>query len=106
MTTLSEPSPALAPATHWHALDAEAALAELATDAQQGLSRAEAARRLAQHGRNELQEKPRPGFLQLVLAQLNNFVVILLIVASIVSALLGDHRGVRAAACPAAPRCG
>ncbi len=84
-------APALAPATAWHALGAEAALAELGADAQQGLGGGEAARRLAQLGRNELLEKPRPGFWQLVLAQLNNFVVILLIVASVVSALLGDY---------------
>jgi Ca2+-transporting ATPase len=45
---------------------------------------------LQQHGRNELREKPRPTFLKMVIDQLNNFVVILLILASIISALLGD----------------
>ncbi len=74
----------------WHALDSEDVLVRLGAHGQTGLSSDEAARRLAQYGRNELQEKPRPGFLQLVLAQLNNFVIILLIVAAVISALLGD----------------
>jgi Ca2+-transporting ATPase len=46
---------------------------------------------LTHYGPNELKEKPRPSFLQLVLAQLNNFVIILLIIASIISAVLGDY---------------
>ena len=62
----------------------------LASHEELGLTGEQAAQRLAQYGRNELQEKPRPTFLQLVIAQLNNFVVILLIVASLISALLGD----------------
>ncbi len=74
----------------WHAMGTDDAVVQLATHQQQGLSAAEAARRLQQYGRNELQEAPRPGFWQLVLAQLNNFVIILLIVAAIISALLGD----------------
>lgn len=74
----------------WHALDLDDLLARLHTSPQRGLSGQEAAARLAHYGRNELREKPRPGFWQLVLAQLNNFVVILLIVASVISALLGD----------------
>ena len=74
----------------WHALDPEDVLVRLNTHGQTGLSSAEAARRLQQYGRNELQEKPHPGFLQLVIDQLNNFVIILLIVAAVISALLGD----------------
>jgi len=54
------------------------------------LSTEEAERRLAQFGPNQLNEKPRPTFFQLVLDQLNNFVVILLIVAAVISALLGE----------------
>ena len=50
----------------------------------------EAARRLKQYGPNQLDEKPRPTFFQLVLDQLRNFVVILLIVAALISAVLGE----------------
>ncbi len=75
----------------WHSLSTGEVLEKLNTGYQTGLSSEEAARRLQQYGHNELKEKPRPTFLKLVFDQLNNFVVILLIVASIVSALLGDY---------------
>ncbi len=57
----------------------------------EGLSSEEVEKRLQQYGPNQLKEAPRPGFLTLLWAQLNNFVVILLIVASVISALLGDY---------------
>ena len=74
---------------HWHSLPADDVFTRLEVPAQ-GLSLEEVARRLAHYGPNELREKPRPTFLQLVLAQFNNFIVILLIIASVISALLGD----------------
>jgi Ca2+-transporting ATPase len=73
----------------WHALNAEGAIAQLQSS-ETGLSSDEVARRMQQYGPNELREKPRPTFFQLVAAQLNNFIVILLIAASVISALLGD----------------
>ncbi len=74
----------------WHALTAEEVLSHLEVrDA--GLTSAEAEKRLRHYGPNQLKEAPRPGFLALLWGQLNNFVVILLIVASIISALLGDY---------------
>lgn len=75
----------------WHALSAEEVLERLETPEQQGLSTAEAERRLAQYGPNQLDEKPRPSFFQLVLDQLKGFVIILLIVASVISAILGEY---------------
>jgi Ca2+-transporting ATPase len=75
----------------WHALSADQVLKELDTGLQSGLTNSEAARRLEQYGPNQLAEKPRPGFLKLVLDQLNNFVVILLIVAALISLLLGEY---------------
>ena len=73
----------------WHALNAERAMAQLRSS-DTGLSSDEVVRRRQQYGPNELREKPRPTFFQLVFAQLNNFIVILLIAASVISALLGD----------------
>ncbi len=55
------------------------------------LTTEEAKRRLEHYGPNQLQEAPRPTFLQMLWEQLNNFVVILLIVASVISALLGEY---------------
>ena len=74
----------------WHALNAEEVLNHLEVR-DEGLSSAEVEKRLEQYGPNQLREAPRPGFLALLWAQLNNFVVILLIVASVISALLGDY---------------
>jgi Ca2+-transporting ATPase len=74
----------------WHALTTEDVLRHLEVQ-NDGLSNEQAARRLAQYGQNQLQEASRPTFLQMLWEQLNNFVVILLIVASVVSALLGDY---------------
>lgn len=74
----------------WHALEAIQVLQHLEVH-EEGLTSEEATRRLAQYGPNQLREAPRASFLQMLWEQLNNFVVILLIVASIISALLGDY---------------
>src|SRR5512146_2725113 len=73
----------------WHALESEAVLRDLRVH-EGGLTSEEAAGRLRRHGHNELQEQKRGGFWSMLWEQLNNFVVILLIVASLVSALLGE----------------
>jgi Ca2+-transporting ATPase len=80
------------PADHWHALDPEEILRQLATPSESGLSSEEAERRLAQYGANQLEEAPGITFWQMLYEQFNNFVVIMLIVASIISALLGDYK--------------
>ena len=74
----------------WHALTPEDVLRHLEVQ-ENGLNGEQAARRLAQYGQNQLLEAPRPTFWHMLWDQLNNFVVILLIVASIISALLGDY---------------
>lgn len=83
--------PAASDGPAWHHVPAEQVLKELSTDDRKGLTSQEAARRLSVYGPNELQERPRPGFWQMLLAQFNNFVIWILIVASIISALLGDY---------------
>jgi Ca2+-transporting ATPase len=75
----------------WHAREAEDVFRSLATSPQDGLTFEEATRRLKQHGPNELAEAPRPTFWHKLLQQFNNFIVIILIIASIVSAILGDY---------------
>jgi Ca2+-transporting ATPase len=75
----------------WHAVEPEEVLARLATYAESGLSSSEAEKRLAQYGPNELDEASPTSFWQMLGEQFNNFVVILLIVAAVISALLGDY---------------
>ena len=74
----------------WHTMSAEETARRLGTDLQRGLSQEEAARRLEQFGPNELAEKPRPSFWALLLSQFNNFLIIILLVASVISILLGE----------------
>jgi P-type Ca2+ transporter type 2C len=74
----------------WHAWKAQEVLDHLKVQGN-GLTTEEAKRRLEQYGPNQLKEAPRPTFLQMLWEQLNNFVVILLIVASVISAVLGDY---------------
>ena len=74
----------------WHSLTTEDVLRHLEVK-EDGLTTEEATRRLEQYGMNQLQESPRSTFLQMLWEQFNNFVVILLIIASLVSAFLGDY---------------
>ena len=74
----------------WYALSADEVLNKLDTTPIKGLSESEVEKRQQIHGLNQLNEKPRATFLQLVLCQLKSFVVILLIVASVISMILGE----------------
>ncbi len=74
----------------WHTLGPEQVLKHFEVR-ENGLTSEEAKKRLEHYGPNQLKESPRPTFLQMLWDQLNNFVVILLIVASVISALLGDY---------------
>jgi P-type Ca2+ transporter type 2C len=55
-----------------------------------GLTSAEAAKRLKEHGLNELKKKEGHGIFSIIIGQFENFLVILLIIAAGVSALLGE----------------
>ncbi len=74
----------------WHSQPVNAVLDALQTHRMQGLTSAEAANRLQRYGPNELKEAPRPGFFTRLINQFRNFVVIILIVASVLSLFLGD----------------
>jgi P-type Ca2+ transporter type 2C len=73
-----------------HSRTIEQALQELQTNPATGLSSEEAAARLQSYGPNELKEKPRPGFLSRLLDQFKDFLIIILIVAALISLLLGE----------------
>ena len=75
----------------WYSKSAEDVLSELQTQFHEGLSSDEAAQRLEKVGPNQLVEAPRPTFMQLVLNQFKDFIIILLIVAAVISALLGEY---------------
>ncbi len=76
--------------TKWFTLDVVEALHKLETDAETGLTTQEAQRRLQVYGYNELQEKPPIPLWQRILAQLSDFIVMILIVSAVISAFMGD----------------
>ncbi|TAK46198.1 MAG: HAD family hydrolase, partial [Betaproteobacteria bacterium] len=63
----------------------------LQTHLERGLAQQEAQERLRKFGANELREHPRPGFLALLWDQFNNYLVIILIIAALVSLALGEY---------------
>jgi P-type Ca2+ transporter type 2C len=76
----------------WYQLERKVVLEQLATDQASGLSEQEAARRLAQHGRNELVETGARSPWRILWEQLTARMVLVLIAAAIVSALLADYK--------------
>lgn len=74
---------------NWHQLTTDEVLDMLGTS-RQGLSGDEARRRLAEHGSNRLREFGRKSPLALFLGQFTDFMIIVLIVAAIVSGIIGD----------------
>ena len=73
----------------WHSESAEEVLAQLGSAAT-GLSATEAAKRLAANGPNELKESKRISPLQIFLGQFKSLVIWILIVAGVVSGVLGE----------------
>jgi Ca2+-transporting ATPase len=74
-----------------HGRSIEELVSGLQTHLERGLTGQEAQARLAKFGANELTERPRPGFLALLWDQFNNYLVIILIIAALVSLALGEY---------------
>ena len=89
------PPAATALTTLPHKTLAEAVVAALATDAARGLSSSEAQHRLQQYGPNRLKSAPETPWWKRLLEQFENFLVIILLVATVISViewLLQDPR--------------
>ena len=74
-----------------HGQPVEQLVSDFQTHLELGLTQQEAEARLRQHGANELQERPQPGFLALLWDQFNNYLVIILVIAAAVSLALGEY---------------
>ncbi len=91
------PTPPLSPSApeSWlrienpHVFDVEAAFDTLSSGIE-GLSEAEAARRLATYGPNALPEQKKRGFASMIVGQFTDFLILLLLGAAVVSGLLGE----------------
>lgn len=76
------------PVPAWHTLSVAAVFDRLDTS-ESGLTGADAARRLAEHGPNELETSGRTSPWSLLLAQFKNILILILMIAVGLSALLG-----------------
>ncbi|HKY09013.1 MAG TPA: calcium-translocating P-type ATPase, PMCA-type [Candidatus Binatia bacterium] len=74
----------------WHSTQINFALKQLDTNPQQGLSPEEAQRRLGVYGYNELKKEAKASPFALFLNQFKNTLIIILAVATILSAIIGD----------------
>ena len=73
----------------WHTLSLAETANALGSDLTQGLSEAEVRQRQARFGPNELQERPPRTFWQMLLDQFNQFLILILIAAAVISAFIG-----------------
>ena len=73
----------------WHAVNIKDIFSQLKTD-EHGLSNTEAKRRLQVYGRNEIKRISRETPLKIFLEQFKSFLIIILVIATIVSALIGQ----------------
>jgi len=84
--TIHQPA---APSRPW-TIDPPEVAASLATDPALGLTMADAAERLARFGPNELVERGRKPTWRLFLEQFTNTMIVVLMIAAVVTALIGD----------------
>ena len=75
---------------NWHATDIDSIVKQLETDPLRGLTPAEAQQRLARRGPNELAKGHRASPAQLFFGQFKNALIVILLVATVLSALLGE----------------
>src|SRR5690606_33391031 len=74
----------------WFQKNKEDLITELNTDLEKGLTENEAANRLEKYGPNELKEEAKQSMLSKIIAQFNDFLILILIGASIVSFIVGE----------------
>jgi len=81
----------MAAARAWHSIDVPTALRELQVDPSAGLSGGEAGARLAKYGPNELTQEDKASPLALFFNQFKNILIVILLVATVLSALVGEY---------------
>ncbi len=74
----------------WHTMEPLQVIKELNTDPHQGLSEEEIKRRIERYGYNELKKEERVSPFTLFINQFKNILIIILLVATVLSALVGE----------------
>ena len=77
----------------WETLRKEEVLKELKTDRKKGLTSSEVKERQQLNGKNKIKDKPKETFIMKFIKQFNDFMIIILIIASIVSAAISYFQG-------------
>ena len=77
----------------WETLRKEEVLQKLKTDKRGGLAKQEVENRQKEYGKNKLKEKPKETILVRFIKQFNDFMIIILIIASIISAGVSYMQG-------------
>ncbi len=77
----------------WFNLSSKQTVENLKTDLNQGLSAAEVSKRYETYGKNELKAKPKKSLFQKFLEQFKDFMIIVLIVAAVISGIVGIQEG-------------
>ena len=77
----------------WETLRKEEVLKELKTDRKKGLTSSEVKERQQLNGKNKIKDKPKETFIMKFIKQFNDFIIIILIIASIVSAAISYFQG-------------
>ncbi len=79
----------------WHTLTKEEIRRKLRTDYKNGLTDEEANERLKQYGENILKEKKKTNIIVKFLMQFNDFMIIILLLAAVISAVMSYIEGSR-----------
>ena len=74
----------------WHTLDAAGLHQTLGCEPGRGLDSAEVERRLQQYGPNQLEDRRRRPIWQMFLRQFLDFMILILLVAALISGVMGD----------------
>jgi len=74
----------------WHSMETDQVLKELGTDLHAGLTKEEVKGRLEKYGYNELQKEEKISPLVLFFNQFKNILIIILLIAIVLSALVGE----------------
>ena len=77
----------------WHSIELKEIQRKLKTNIYEGLSEEEAKKRKEKYGENKLQEQKKDSVLKRFIKQFNDFMIIILIIAAIISAVVAKMQG-------------
>lgn len=77
----------------WHTLTADATASKLNTSKTKGLTDKEALKRQTEYGKNEIPEHPKEGIIKKLIDQFNDYMIIILLIAAIISFAIATYEG-------------